>query len=109
MMTGCVLDASTKDWGLSDTEVGVMASVLIEVTRHSAELVNSKSEFIGTIWRIVFASRADTLKMIESESCVGKEYDISDSVPARVIHRFCGLLLVPAKQRLCSKYDTAPG
>ncbi len=102
MMTGWVLFAPMNDCGLTDTLVGVSASVFTLVTRHSPELVNSSRLVSGTRCRIVFASRAATRNTIESSSRVGNEYDRSDSVPDRVIHRFCGLLMVPAKTRRCS-------
>jgi len=50
-----------------------MASLFTDVTRHSADDVSSRSCVSGTIWRMVFASRAATRKAIRSSSRTGSE------------------------------------
>ena len=102
-MIGCTLFEPIYDWGRTLTLVGVIASVLTEVTAHSADDVSRSKLPRGTTCRIRLASRAATRKDTLSSSRVGNEYDMFDSVPERVIHKFCGLLFVPAKTRRCSK------
>ena len=97
------------DCGRTEIVVGVIVSLLTGEMRHSAALVSARSCVSGTRCRMVFASRAATRKLIRSVSLIGSEYDMSLSVPVRVIHIVCGELFVPANTRRCSKYDTAPG
>ena len=106
---GTALPEPTYDCGLTSIEVGVTRSVLLLVTRHSAELVRASRFVSGTRWRTVLAWRAITRNWIESLSFTGIEYVMFDSVPVRVIHKFCGLLVVPPKTRRWLKYVTAPG
>ena len=75
------IDHTMTDLRLGDTlrigrtlmVLGVMASLFTDVTRHSAEDVSSSSWVSGTIWRMVFASRAATRKAIRSSSRIGSE------------------------------------
>ena len=106
---GCTLFAPMYDCGRTEIVVGVITSLLTGLIRHSAALVSASSCVSGTMCLIVFASRAATRNLMRSVSSVGIEYDMSDSVPLRVINIVCGALFVPAKIRRCSKYDTAPG
>ena len=53
--------------------LGVIASLFTDVTRHSADEVSSSSSVSGTMWRMVFASRAATRKAMRSSSRMGSE------------------------------------
>ena len=59
--------------GFTLTEVGVIASALLAVMRHSADVVSATSDAMGTRCCTRLASRATTLNANASVSRVGIE------------------------------------